>query len=1063
MLPTIRIRYYLVIVSIPILLLGVSAGSRNADDLEQESLRYQEAVALHVGREIQAFVRTRVSEMEFVERTHGLYAMPDDEITALLGRLLSHERLYEAITVTGLDGRARAQVSRTRASSLDRDASRLLPDPSYWQSNEVFVGNVLYDQALREPLLDIAVPIVDRVSGRTEGALLARTRFRVVWELLADLELSPETEAFVVDTDGRILAHHFPGVVLAEAYFRPPATSGRSELSNGTPALVAVQPLQDLVRSLRVVVTRPLSSALKAAHASRRATLISATTLWLGASILALLVARAVVKPVRELASAADKIAAGDLDTPIHAEGPREISQLGNALRDMTARLKTIIGELEQSGHVERERALVTLEAISDAVIAGDRDGTLTYLNPVASELTGWLPSEAMGRPIRDILDIVSCPGDSDPLAPSLTGGRTVSLSSGTFLRSRAGDQIAVQLSAAPIRGQNNHIAGLVAVLQDISERVEAEERAADAAERLKRSHERLTLVTEVAPVGLCEVRLTGDGEFEFLYVSGRFAEIAGLAPAEISQKPSSFMSVVAQEDRSVLVENLKESAKNVADLRMRFRIFQPDGGMLWVSGLAVPRTDESGGVIWTGVILDVTPDVVRESELQKAHLLAERMRAENEHKALHDGLTGLPNRRFYDKTIAGRMADAGAGGPGDCALVRLDLDRFKLVNDTMGHEAGDLVLIQVATVLQDNLRPGDFAARIGGDEFTVLLAPGSSVEEASDFVSRVQAGLQEPLLFQGRPCRFGASFGIALVDDLTEIGADIQPFADTALYRAKAEGRNRAVFFTPALHTTLLEERQLSMEIQEAIDADQFEPFFQPQVSANDGRLVGVEALLRWQHPTRGTVAPAIFLHVAEQLRVLPEIDRIIMEKSRDCLARWHVRGVTVPKISFNITSVRMHDPEVSRMAREIIAATDTNVTFELLESILVEEEDEDFRLGLEMVRQHGIDIEIDDFGSGHASIISLMEIAPSALKIDQRIVAPVAHDLRARNLVKAIVQIADTLSINVVAEGVETEDQARSLRDIGCSVLQGYHFSRPVSEEQFMTFMKDREQWSA
>ncbi len=598
--------------------------------------------------------------------------------------------------------------------------------------------------------------------------------------------------------------------------------------------------------------------------------------------------------------------------------------------------------------------------------------------------------------------------------------------------------------------------------VMDITDRVESEFRASEAAEDLKRSLERLTLVTEIAPVGLYELRRTGDGEFDFPYVSGRFAEFAGIRATEIQENPSNLLPVVASEDRSELVNSIRRSASDLEHWRMRFRVIRPESGVLWLSGTAIPRLEENGSVVWTGAVLDVTPDAMREDALRNAHRLAEQMRADNEKQALHDGLTGLPNRRYYDRAIAERLNQARSQGGEDCTLIRLDLDHFKNVNDTLGHEAGDMVLVRVSEVLRDSIRSSDFAARIGGDEYSILLSQGTTRDDASALVARIQEKLAEPLAYHGRQCRFGASFGIAHVDDLAEAGADIQMFADAALYQAKERGRNCLKFFTPALHQSLIEERRLSVEIHEAIDGDQFVPFFQPQVSARDGRLVGVEVLLRWLHPTHGLILPGDFLKVAEQLHLVSDIDRIMMEKSRKVLARWQAQGLTIPKISFNVSSGRMNDPGIVMLAREM-AGMETQVTFELLESILVEEENELFHVHLDAIRRAGIDIEIDDFGSGHASIIGLTEISPSALKIDKRLIAPVTPCSRALSLVGAIVEIAETLGIKTVAEGVENGAQASLLRDIGCTVLQGYHFSRPLSEEQFLAYAHLPERKSA
>lgn len=588
----------------------------------------------------------------------------------------------------------------------------------------------------------------------------------------------------------------------------------------------------------------------------------------------------------------------------------------------------------------------------------------------------------------------------------------------------------------------------------DITEQRKIETRAAEAAEEVRRAHERLSSVAEIAPVGLYEFHWYGPQNVQFTYTSKHFDEIIGYSDSAIQHRQAEIAQRIHPDDFEAYAAGIDECSRSLTPRKNRFRFLHPHRGTRWLNATATPRKGPDGTVIWTGALLDITVDVEREAELRRAHRVAEEMRAENEHQALHDALTGLPNRRCYDRML-GRMREAArTKGPTACTLIRVDIDHFKYVNDTLGHEAGDQVLKHLADVLRESLRAGDFAARIGGDEFSVLLAPGLGRNAAEELVERIRTRLAEPMLYHGRQCRFGVSFGIAEIADIAELGEELQLFADAALYRAKAGGRNRIEFFTPELHHGILNDRRIAVELHEALERDEFVPFFQPQISTADGSLVGVETLLRWHHPKRGLLSPDAFMRVAEQLRIVPEIDRLMMEKSRAALARWRDRGVRVPKISFNVSSGRMHDPDVVSLAREMVAEQ-TNVTFELLESILVEEESDAFRFHLEMIREAGIDIEIDDFGSGHASIIGLMEIAPSALKIDRRIVAPVAHDDRSCNLLLAIVEIAETLCISTIAEGVETEEQADIIRKSGCDTMQGYLFARPLSEGDLLEYV--------
>ncbi|ARE38629.1 diguanylate cyclase/phosphodiesterase (GGDEF & EAL domains) with PAS/PAC sensor(s) [Rhodovulum sp. P5] len=596
----------------------------------------------------------------------------------------------------------------------------------------------------------------------------------------------------------------------------------------------------------------------------------------------------------------------------------------------------------------------------------------------------------------------------------------------------------------------------------DVTEQMTAESRLSEAVRDLYTAHERMNRLADNSPGALFEYREDAEGNVTYPYFSARFPTLMGVRPEIIDADPAALLDHIHSEDLAEIIEKMAVSRDTLSLHMARFRVDHPKDGERWLRVNAMPFPQQDGSIVWYSNLLDVTADARREEDLRRAHQEAEEMRAENERQALHDGLTGLPNRRYYDRVLADRLSAAGTGGARDCILVRLDLDHFKNVNDTLGHEAGDAVLVRVAEVLRQTLRADDFMARIGGDEFSILMAPGLALDDARVLVADIQDKLAEPLIYGGRQCRFGASFGLASTNDLAAMGEDIQLFADAALYRAKDGGRNRQEIFTPELHREILHDRRLAVEIHEALDGDQFVPFFQPQVAADDGRLVGVETLLRWNHPTAGLLAPDAFMDVAEQLRVVADIDRLMMEKSRDALARWRKEGLVVPKISFNVSSGRMHDPDVVALASDM-ATGDTRVTFELLESILVEEESDAFKFHLDRLRAAGIDIEIDDFGSGHASIIAVMEIGPSALKIDKRIVLPVEEDLRARNLVRAIVEIAETLGIQTVAEGVETETQARILRGIGCGVLQGYLFARPLDERAFLTFALGRERQTA
>lgn len=592
--------------------------------------------------------------------------------------------------------------------------------------------------------------------------------------------------------------------------------------------------------------------------------------------------------------------------------------------------------------------------------------------------------------------------------------------------------------------------------LADVTENKDMERKALKAARSAEQARARLSSVADNAPAGMFELKYRQDEPPRLAYASARFREIFGLVETDCGDAYERMVQAVTSADRDGFTTSLNKAREDLTHWSHRFRVMHEDLGQRWISGSATPRVLGDGSTVLVGTYHDVTNDVEREVELKRAHEMAETIRAENERQALHDPLTGLPNRRFFDVRIAERFKAAKAEKQKTgCVLVRMDVDRFKYVNDTLGHEAGDEVLKNIAWILAQTASPSDFPSRIGGDEFSILLAPDATEAEAQDLVTRIQKGLSQPLNIDGRNCVTEASFGIAYVDDLTQTGSDILPFADAALYRAKEKGRNRMQLFTPELKAEMLNDRRIASELQDALAHDQFVPFFQPQIDARSGDLVGVETLLRWNHPERGMLTPDNFLEVAEQLRIVPTLDRIMMEKARASLKRLNARGVAIPKISFNVSSGRIMDADLIVGAKAIIDEG-TNVTFELLESILVEEESDVFKFQMDRIREVGIDIEIDDFGSGHASIIGVLAISPSALKIDKRIIAPVHQDIKSRRLVRAIVEIAETLGIVTIAEGVAKLEQVEALQEIGCDILQGFYFARPVGEADLASFIR-------
>ena len=428
------------------------------------------------------------------------------------------------------------------------------------------------------------------------------------------------------------------------------------------------------------------------------------------------------------------------------------------------------------------------------------------------------------------------------------------------------------------------------------------------------------------------------------------------------------------------------------------------------------------------------------------------RIEAQIEHDALHDALTGLPNRRHLDRVLAEREAACHVSGKG-IALLHVDLDRFKQINDTLGHEAGDAMLVHAASVLRSNLRDADFVSRGGGDEFVVICSLEKGPKYLAGIASRMVKQMSEPVMYHGHECRFGVSIGIAHQTGARVNAKQLLVNADIALYEAKGNGRGRHEFFTPAMQSAVTSTKRLADEIQAGIERGEFVAHYQPQFNARTREISGVEALVRWHHPKRGILAPPQFLKIADELGLVGVIDRFVLEQTIENLRGWTSAGLRVPRASVNVSAKRLGDPQLIKSLKRLNFTPGT-LSFELLESIYLDETDDLLSWNVEQIRDLGIAIEIDDFGSGHTSILSLLKLKPHKLKIDRQLVTPIVGSVAQTQLLRSIVEIGHSLGIGVTAEGVETLEHASIAEAAGCDDLQGYAFSRPLSAKEFAIF---------
>ncbi|MFC3068273.1 putative bifunctional diguanylate cyclase/phosphodiesterase [Phenylobacterium soli] len=409
------------------------------------------------------------------------------------------------------------------------------------------------------------------------------------------------------------------------------------------------------------------------------------------------------------------------------------------------------------------------------------------------------------------------------------------------------------------------------------------------------------------------------------------------------------------------------------------------------------------------------------------------------------DSLTGLVNRGAFTAALCDRLDHARVQG-GRVGLFVIDLDRFKHLNDTLGHHAGDLLLAEMGQRLREDAQDGELVARLGGDEFALI----SDVADVAARAARLLQRLSQPLAIYGRSVSPGASIGVAVYPGDAGDASDLQRFADMALYRVKTRGGRRWSAFDAELRAENERRHTLEAELRRAIPAGEIEPWFQPVVDASSGRFVGVEVLARWNHPEQGLLAPAAFVPIAEELGIIGRIDEAVFEAACARAAPWVAAGL-IESISCNVSPRDLLDPAFSRkligrLARTALPAT--ALTVEITETFLLQD------LGLarrhiERLAAKGVRIALDDFGTGYSNVRALMNLPIQTVKLDRSLIEAVGRDARVSKLVSSMLHAARALGVGIVAEGVEEEAQALFLRAAGCDRMQGYLFARPMPAE--------------
>ena len=554
-------------------------------------------------------------------------------------------------------------------------------------------------------------------------------------------------------------------------------------------------------------------------------------------------------------------------------------------------------------------------------------------------------------------------------------------------------------------------------------------------------------LVTEVLAVELATVlQLQADGRLLLRAGAGWPKDLLGRATPELDLGSQASLSLAASEP--VIVEDFG------VETRFRPAGFARERGVVSSATVAIPGRDSPFGVLGADTVtrhsfsrndVDFLQSV---ANVLATAIDADRVRQELVHQALHDPLTGLPNRALLLDRLEQGLARARRRGT-SIAVLFLDLDRFKVINDSLGHTAGDQLLVCVAQRLQAATRPADTVGRFGGDEFVVLSEEVDDEEAAIRLTERITAALAGPATVGGRDIRFTVSTGIVLTRPDGYTADSLLRDADVAMYRAKERGRARHAVFDATMREQVVERLETERALREAIDQGQLRVVYQPEVSLPDGQVVAVEALVRWAHPDRGLLVPADFMALAEDTGLVVEMDRWLLREACTEVQRCRADHPALAGMLLwvNFSARQLARPEVAEVVSEVLAATGTDPSLlgiEITESVVMEDVAE-VRSALAALRGLGVQIAIDDFGTGFSSLSYLRSFPVSVLKIDRSFVAGLVRNEEDSAIVGAVISLAHSLGLSAVAEGVETQEQLAALRALGCDLAQGFLFGLP------------------
>jgi len=573
----------------------------------------------------------------------------------------------------------------------------------------------------------------------------------------------------------------------------------------------------------------------------------------------------------------------------------------------------------------------------------------------------------------------------------------------------------------------------LIGTTQDITEQV-----------AIKKHSEELSKVIEYSS---SEIYIVDYDTLKYLYVNQGAAKALGYTQEELLGKTVFDINPYLNSEK---ISQLKEQVKHSDDILNR-TIHQRKDGTLYDVQAYIHKLDYND--VNAFVIFDT--DI---SQLSRAEKLLEEQTEKLNHQANHDTLTKLPNRMLFQDRLSQAIKTATRNSQ-QFALLFIDLDQFKKINDSLGHQVGDDVLKEAAARLKVALRAEDTLARLGGDEFTIILKSVKDIQSASLVAHKINTVMKEPIKVRGNTLFISSSIGISMFPQDATSQENLIKFADTAMYKAKDEGRDNFQFYSAEMTAIAFERVVMENSLRVAIKEEQFVVYFQPQFCASDNTIIGMEALVRWQHPTIGLVPPAKFIPIAEESGLIIEIDRFVMKVAMRQFSQWYKDGLNPGTLALNLAMKQLSEEDFISNLLTTMQSLDFKpewLELEVTEGQIMHNPDEAITK-LREISNLGIEMAIDDFGTGYSSLAYLKKLPLDKLKIDQSFVRDLPDDEDDAAITKAIIALGKSLNLKLIAEGVETQEQKDFLLENGCNYIQGYFYSKPMPAKEIRTLLQE------